>query len=159
MPESPGVPAVVPDAAAFEPLPASRAARWAKFGRWDDVYFPSFVGLVVEEIRVDYARLRLPYRPELDQPTGAVHGGAIATMIDTVVVPAIGSGYDEVPFMATLSMQVQYLSAVREQDALAEGWVRRRGRSVVFCDAVVRCATDGDTAATASLVYRVDTSR
>jgi uncharacterized protein (TIGR00369 family) len=159
MPESPGVPALVPEPTAFEPLPTARAARWAKFGRWDEVYFPSYVGLVVEEIRVGYARLRLPYRPELNQPAGALHGGAIATMIDTVVVPAIGGAYDELPFMATLSMQVQYLSAIREQDAVAEGWVRRRGRAVVFCDAVVRAADSGETAATASLVYRVEPSR
>ena len=29
----------------------------------------------VEEIRQDYARLRLPYRPEYEQPAGVVHGG------------------------------------------------------------------------------------
>ena len=49
----------------------------------------------VEEIRQDYARMRLAYRPEFRQPAGVIHGGVIASMIDTVVVPAVGSGYDE----------------------------------------------------------------
>ena len=80
----------------FPPLEGPVADRWAKFPRgWDRVYFPNLVGLELEEVRTDYARMRLPYRPELDQPAGVVHGGAIATLIDTVVVPAIGGHYDE----------------------------------------------------------------
>ena len=144
------------NASRFEPLPPERLARWSNFGAWDHTYFPSLVGLRVEEIRADYARMRLPYRPELDQPAGVVHGGALATLIDTVVVPAIGGGYPEVPVMLTLSMTVNYVGAVVKEDAVAEGWVSRRGRSIVFCDVVVRSGS-GRTAATASLVYQVRT--
>jgi acyl-coenzyme A thioesterase PaaI-like protein len=65
--------------------------RWKNFCSWPDrQLFPNFLGFQVEEIREDYSRLRLPYRPVLEQPAGPVHGGAIASMIDTVVVPAIG---------------------------------------------------------------------
>jgi uncharacterized protein (TIGR00369 family) len=159
VPDAAAVPIAVPDPASFAPLPARRAQRWARFGQWDTVYFAAYVGLQVEEIRVGYARVRLPYRPELNQPEGVVHGGAIATLVDTVVVPAIGSGYDEMPFLATLTMHVNYLGAVREDDAVAEGWVSRRGRSVVFCEVVVRTASSGDVAATASLVYKVSPPR
>ena len=78
----------------FEPLPDDVLDRWSTFGRWTDrTYFPSLVGLQMEELRLDYCRMRLPHRPELDQPHGVVHGGALATLIDTVVVPAIGSAY------------------------------------------------------------------
>lgn len=144
----------VPDPASFDPLPEHRAARWSQFGRWDDVFFPSEVGLVLEEARVDYARMRLPYRPELRQPVGVVHGGALATLIDTVVVPAVGSAYDEVPVMLTLSMNVQFLGAVREEDAIGHGWIVRRGQRVVFCEAVV-VTESGEPVASGSLVYRV----
>lgn len=145
----------VPPIDQFEPLPEDRASTWSKFGDWDTEYFPKMVGLTVEEIRLSYARMRLPYRPELRQPVGVVHGGAIATLIDTVVVPAIGAYYPEMPLMLTLSMNVQYLGALREEDAVAEGWVSRRGRSIVFCDVVVRGATTGAVVATGSLVYSV----
>ena len=144
----------VPDPSSFEPLGAHRAQLWAKFPTWDRVYFPSFLGLVVEELRTDYTRMRLPYRPELDQPAGVIHGGALASLIDTVVVPSVGAGYDEVPLMLTLSMTIQYLGAIREEDAVAHGWVVRRGKSVVFCEAVVVSAS-GAPAATGSLVYSV----
>ena len=145
----------VPSVDAFEPLPPERATTWSRFGEWDTEYFPTMVGLRVEEIRTGYARMRLPYRPELRQPAGVVHGGAIATLIDTVVVPAIGAAYDEMPLMLTLTMNVQYLGALREEDAVADGWVTRRGRSIVFCEVVVRGADTEALVATGHLVYSV----
>jgi len=143
-----------PNADRFEPLPAALAARWSGFGQWDDTFFPKLVGLTLEDVRRDYARMRLPYRPELRQPAGVVHGGAIATLIDTVVVPAIGGVYEERRALLTLSMNVHYLDGLREEDAIAEGWVEQRGRSVVFCRVEVR-ALAGRVVATASLVYKV----
>jgi len=144
-----------PNAARFEPLTPEHAARWTTFPRFDDVvYFPRFVGLVLEEVRRDYSRMRLPFRPELRQPAGMVHGGAIATLIDTVVVPAIGSAYDERRRLLTISMTIQYVGGIANEDAVAEGWVERRGRSIVFCRVEVRTGAS-DLAATAAVVYKV----
>ena len=138
----------------FDPLPPDVVERWAKFGSWDRTYFPSLVGLQLEEVRADYCRMRLPYRPELDQPHGVVHGGAIATLIDTVVVPAVGAAYEPGWEYATVTMDVQYLAAGVREDAVAEGWVVQRGRTLVFCRAEVATAS-GRLAATGSLTYRV----
>ena len=138
----------------FAPLAAERAARWSNFARWQTVYFPQYLGLTLEELRTDYARMRLAYKPEFRQPAGVWHGGVIATMLDTVVVPAIGSGYDEPRELFTIDIQLRFLAPIREEGAVVEGWVVRRGRSIVFCDAEV-CADSGTVAATATLVYKV----
>lgn len=145
---------LAPDPASFEPVPPERAALWRNFGKWEQPLFPQLVGLQIEEIRRDYCRMRLPYRSELEQPAGVVHGGAIATLIDTVVVPAVASAYDRIPMMLTLNMSVQYLGAVDGEDAIADGWITRRGRSVAFCEALVRTAS-GQPAATGQLTYTV----
>jgi uncharacterized protein (TIGR00369 family) len=142
-------------AAAHEELPEERRRYWGRFGRWEETYFPNVVGLELEDVKVDYARLRLPYRPELRQPAGVVHGGAIATLIDTVVVPAIGAYYPQMPLMLTIDMQVRYLGAARETDLVAEGWVTRRGRSIVFCQAEVRTRPGGELVAEGWLTYKV----
>ena len=139
-----------------EPVSEATRALWMNgFGRWDRPVFPKLVGLQIEDVRRDYARMRLPYRPDLDQPAGVVHGGAIATLIDTVVVPAIAGVYDEMPIMLTIDMQLRYLGAVREADIVAEGWITKRGRSVVFCQAEVRSDPDGEVVAEGWLTYRV----
>jgi uncharacterized protein (TIGR00369 family) len=138
----------------FPPLPADRLARWGTFGSWDRVYFPSLVGIELEEVRQDYSRMRLPYRAELSQAAGRVHGGVIATLIDTVVVPAIGGGYDGDVGFATIDLHVQYHGAVVDEDMVAEGWVTRRGRSIVFCEAEVT-TTAGASVARGALTYKV----
>ncbi|MDH3680848.1 MAG: PaaI family thioesterase [Acidimicrobiia bacterium] len=146
---------LAPNAHRFAPLPQSKLDTWSRFGNWDDVYFPSLVGLEVEELRTDYARLRLPFRPEITQPAGVVHGGAIATLVDAVVVPAVGTGYDGPMSYVTVNMHIDYLGAVAGVDAVAEGWIERRGRSLVFCRAEVRTRPKGAVAATAALTFMV----
>jgi len=138
----------------FPPLAADRLAIWSRFGKWDTVWYPKFLGIEVEEIRQDYARMRLPFRPEFRQPAGVVHGGVIASMIDSVVVPAVGGGYDEPRQLFTIDIQLRFLAPIVNEDLVAEGWVTQRGRSIVFCDAEVRGAS-GDLAATATLTYKV----
>ncbi len=113
------------------------------------------VGLVLEEVRTDYSRLRLPYRPELRQPAGVVHGGAIATLVDVCVVPALAGIYDEVPVLLTIDMQIRFLGAARDTDLIGEGWVTRRGRSVAFCQAEIRSERDNDVVAEGWLVYKI----
>lgn len=129
---------------------------WRNFCVWPGrALYPKFLGFQVEEIRQDYCRLRLPYRPELEQPAGPVHGGAIASLVDTVVVPAVGWVHGAVPQMLTLTMNIEYRSALVRTDAVAEGWVTQRGNSIVFCEAEVRAADDARVVANGRMVYKV----
>lgn len=142
----------------FDLLPKSVLDHWSHFLAWPDrVYFPALVGVEVEELRRDYARMRLPWRQELNQPQGLMHAGAIATLIDTVVVPAIGTAYDDNRMYSTIQMNVRYTGPVRQEDLVAEGWVTRRGTRVVFCDVEVRTAT-AVMVATGQLIYIVGSS-
>ena len=139
----------------FAPAPPNRIELWRKvFSADRSTHFPRLVGLVFEDMRMDYARMRLPYRPELNQPGGVVHGGALATLVDTVVVPAIASPYDTIPKMLTVSMTIDFLGSIREEDAIAEGWIEKRGRRTVFCRVEIR-PPSGELAVRASLVYSV----
>jgi uncharacterized protein (TIGR00369 family) len=139
----------------FAPLPDEVAQRWSRFGNWEREYFPTLVGLQVEEVRTDYCRMRMPFRRELEQPAGVVHGGAIATLLDSVVVPAVGCAYDGDARFSTVDMHVQYLSALIGDDAIAEGWIVRRGRTTVFCEAEVLAASTGKLVARSILTYNV----
>ncbi len=136
----------------FDLLPQSTLEKWENFTNWDQTFFPDVVGIELQEIRRDYARMALPWRPELNQPQGLVHGGAIATLIDTVVVPAIGTAYDEPRRFATIEMSIRYLDTIRQEDLVAEGWVTKRGRRIVFCEVEVRTAS-GVKVATGDLIY------
>ena len=84
-----------------------------------------------------------------------VHGGVIATLIDTVVVGALFSVLESIPRkLLTIDMHIHYLDALVEQDMIAEGWTRRRGRSTAFVAAEVFGA-DGKLAAHGEMAYRI----
>jgi uncharacterized protein (TIGR00369 family) len=143
-----------PTAERFPALSAEVLARWSRYIRPDRTFFPTFMGLQVEELRAGYTRLRLPLRPEVCQGTGVVHGGALSTLIDTVAVPSIGTYYERQADMLTISMTVNFVGVVDGEDAIGEGWVEQAGRSVAFVRAEVR-GESGALAATGSLVFRV----
>jgi uncharacterized protein (TIGR00369 family) len=105
--------------------------------------FSSLVGLQVEEVQKDFCRMRLPFRPELRTSGVVVHGGAIATLIDTAAVVAVWSDADPTATRgATASMTVNYLAAAPSVDLIAEARVIRRGRSVVFVEINVFSPTE-----------------
>jgi uncharacterized protein (TIGR00369 family) len=137
------------------PLSPHLHRRWMRYGQGEVVRHAELLGLIVEDVRVDYCRMRMPWRAEISQPFGVAHGGAIAGLIDSVVVPAIGAGYEEPVGFATTDMAVQYLGALRDEDAVAEGWVTKRGRTTIFCEATARGAVGGDVIARGLLTYRV----
>ena len=97
--------------------------------------FQRWMGLHFEEIRRGYARARLAYRPEFLQGGGVVHGGAIATVIDSAVVGAVFSLFPERPRrVATIDLHVHFLDLVVDEDVVAEARVRRQGKSIVFVE-------------------------
>ena len=148
----------VPEPERFDPLPDDRAARWANFQTRQAPHFAGLLGLTIEDLRVGYCRMRLPFRTQHTPPAGIVHGGAIASLIDTSAVPAIGSLFDGPTPYSTIDMQVQYVGAAGEgTDLVATGWVTRQGRSVVFCRSEV--ATDGgEPVASGTLAFKVSRS-
>jgi len=154
LPIDPADRGVGPNAHRFAQLPPDRKAFWeSMFQRIDKTVLPHVLGFVIDEVRADYCRMRLPFRPEFNQPAGMVHGGAIASLIDTSVVPAISSNGTQRLDLLTLHMGINYMSAVAEQDVVAEAWIERRGRKTIFCRVEARGA-DGNLAATAELVYQ-----
>jgi uncharacterized protein (TIGR00369 family) len=98
------------------------------------------LGIELKTLEPDRAELLLPYRPELATIGDVVHGGAIATLIDTVATAAAWADDTDVPDSATgstVSMTVEYIEAARGSDLLGSSVVVRRGRSLCFCEVTV----------------------
>ena len=140
----------------FPPIADDIHEIWSRFPSWDqDTNMNLHMGFIVEEIRTGYSRLRMPLKPEIMQPAGIMHGGAIASLIDTAVVPAIGAVGIEPTGMVTVSMNINFMGAISDEGAVCEGWITRQGRSIIFCSAEVTGAQSGKVCATGTLVYKV----
>jgi uncharacterized protein (TIGR00369 family) len=115
------------------------------------------LGIEVRTLEPDVAELLLPYRAELATTGDVVHGGAIATLIDTAGMAAAWAHDEEAPASATgstVSMTVEYLEAARGGDLLATGTPVRRGRSLCFCDVSVTEPPGERLVAKGMVVYR-----
>jgi uncharacterized protein (TIGR00369 family) len=113
------------------------------------------LGITLEAIENDRAQLRLPYDERLATLQDVVHGGAIASLIDTAGMAAAWADDSEPEALAgaTVSLTVDYVAAARGTDLLATATVARRGRSLCFTDVRVT-EPGGRLVAKGSLVYR-----
>lgn len=147
-----------PRAEQFDLVDPDLAARWRKFGAPGEPLFPAMIGLVVEEVRHGYCRMRLPFQPELRQAGGVVHGGALATLLDSALVPAIGVTLPPRSVYSTVDLHVQFIAALVDEDAVAEGWIVRQGTRTVFGEAEARAAATDRLVAKAVMTFNVRVS-
>ena len=86
------------------------------------------LGMRVEEVSEGYARFRMPFRHEITQPMGVIHGGALAAMADSAVAVALWSmvGMDKI--FTTIEMKINYISSVGSGEVIAEGTIIHCGR-------------------------------
>ena len=119
-----------------------------------DTPYHRALGLEVEAIEDDAVRLRLPFAEKNSNPGGVLHGGVAASLL------AIGSravARRVHPANAgpwTLGqLQVNYLSAAREEDVIAEATLQRRGKALCFVETKVT-KLDGSPIAAATAVVR-----
>ena len=113
------------------------------------------LGIELQTLEPDRAELLLRYKEEVATMGDVVHGGAIASLIDTAGMAAAWADDVEPDALAgaTVSLNVDYVAAARGQDLLATATVARRGRSLAFTDVRVT-EPDGRLVAKGSLVYR-----
>jgi uncharacterized protein (TIGR00369 family) len=97
-----------------------------------EIPFDRFLGLLVEEIRPGYARLRMPFRPEFigDPRRPALHGGLISMLVDTCGGSAVWAACSVRDRVATIDMRVDYLRPADPADLIAVGEVKLLGNRV-----------------------------
>jgi uncharacterized protein (TIGR00369 family) len=110
--------------------------------------YVAHLGIQLIDIQPGVARLSLPFSDTLVTIGTIVHGGAIASLIDTAAMVAALSDA-EIPAKArgtTVNLTVAYLAAADKEDLLAVARVLRRGRSLVYVDVEVSGASGNDVA-------------
>ncbi|HKS42675.1 MAG TPA: PaaI family thioesterase [Blastocatellia bacterium] len=115
-------------------------------------HFPRLLGIEIDSIEPSRARLSVEVRQELLQLQGVMHGGAIASLIDTAVAFAIISVSEPQDRFTTVEMKVNYLSAIREGRAVADARLIRDGRRIIVADCDV-FDSQGRLAAKGLLTY------
>ena len=107
--------------------PAARAAIEEFFSQ--SIPFNRFLGIQLVSLEHGVATLKLPFKPELvgDPFRPALHGGVIATMLDTAGGASVFSAVALGDKVSTVDLRVDYLRPGRLEDLWAEARVRRVG--------------------------------
>lgn len=83
----------------------------------------------LEELERDRAVLRLPYREQITNGSGTVHGGILATLADTAVAFALATNFDGKMGFATSDLTIHFLRRARG-DVWARARIVKKGRRV-----------------------------
>lgn len=106
---------------------------------WPVQTSPLLAALQARLTRVDLAlgQVSLCFAPgdTFIQGGGMVQGGAVVTMLDFAMAFAAFTRISAQQSVATASLNVNFLRAVRPGDLVAEGAVERAGRALVFTQA------------------------
>ena len=102
--------------------------------KFETNHFPKMLGIEIDEVQEGRARLSLEVRKDLLQLHGVMHGGAIASLIDTAVAFAIVGASEPDDRFTTVEMKVNYLSAIREGRVIADARLIRDGRRIIVAE-------------------------
>ncbi len=110
-------------------LPAERLDRIER--AIEAVPYARLLGIELEQVVSGEATLTLTVRPELSQNHGVVHGGAIASLIDTAMAFAILTLIEPEERVTTVDLTVSFLRPAREGQMRATARVLRKGRRLL----------------------------
>ena len=92
----------------------------------------------LDELEPGFARFRMPFREELLQSNGVVHGGAIVSLADTAVAYALLTLLQPGEWVTTVELKMNFLAAVKGEEMFGEGRVVRRGRRLALIEMEVK---------------------
>ena len=118
--------------------------------------FVGHLGIRLVSLDPDRAVLELPFRDEVITIGDTVHGGAIASLLDTAAMAASWSTDTPPQNMrgTTVGLTVQFLAAARAATLTARAMVIRRGKNL--CNVDVDITTDaGELVAKGLVTYKL----
>ncbi len=117
--------------------------------------YARWLGVRVDKIEPDCARIELPYKEENSNPGKQVHGGVVASALAIAARIAACAGVEgqEPSAAGMLSLNVGYLASAVGEAIVAESRVMRRGKELCYVRSEA-ANPDGKPLGTATVVYR-----
>lgn len=99
--------------------------------------FAQLIGMRLVDLKPDEAVISIEIRDDLRQPSGVLHGGVTATLIDTAMAFAVRTRLEPAAATATIDLMVHYLRPLVQGKAICTGKVLRAGKRVFTVSADV----------------------
>lgn len=99
--------------------------------------FAKLIGMRLEGLKMDEAVISIQMRDDLRQPSGVLHGGVTATLIDTAMAFAVITRLAEGERASTIDLTVHYLRPHTEGTFTCTARVVRAGKRIFTLSADV----------------------
>lgn len=115
----------------------------------------NYMGIDVVDAGSGWALVRMPFRPELVQNNGTVHGGFIAMLADSATGAAVWSTIGPEEYMVTVDLHINYMRPVADSDLLAGAGVRYRGRTTATVECTIYNASTLKQVSAATALFMI----
>jgi len=105
--------------------------------------FMAFIGAEIAVVAPGYCEIHLPYRAELTQQHGYMHGGALATLADNAAGYAAFSLMPADASVLTVEYKLNIMRPGRGDKMTARGKVIKPGRTITVVESNVYGVEDG----------------
>lgn len=99
------------------------------------------IGMKVVLAEDGSSRIEMEVQEELKNLYGTVHGGLLATLMDSACGVALGSLLKAGESLVTLDLRINYLAPVKSGTVIAEGKVVHKGRQTGVAEATLKDET------------------
>jgi len=122
--------------------------------------FPFFklLGMRIEDVGPGWSRLSVEWRQDLCQPAGIMHGGVIASLVDTSIAHCILLTPEHIAArpsggrLVSVDLRIKYLRPVSSGRIYCDAKVTRMGRQIIHTAATV-VDESGKEVATGDSIY------
>lgn len=114
--------------------------------------YPRYLQIEILEVGTGVARASMPYRHEFTNPSGSIHGGAIASLADTTMAKAVVSLVGLEVNVASVRLDIRYKAPVTGGKILTEAKVTTQKKRL-FTVEVVAKQGNGQVVATATGMF------
>lgn len=101
--------------------------------------------LLVEEVRENYARTRVPYRDSMLRPGNVLSGPALFTAADTVMYALVLSHLGPELMAVTSNLNINFLAKAKPGDIIAEATMLKLGRRLAVMEVSLYSAAEPAT--------------
>ena len=120
--------------------------------RLQELPLARLIGMRLTGLKIDEAVIEIDMRDDLRQPSGVLHGGITATLIDTAMAFAVRTRMEPTAATATIDLSIHYLRPHTAGIAICTSKVVRAGKRIFTVSADV-VNEEGKLIATALSTY------
>ncbi len=114
---------------------------------------PSASKIVVEEVRSGYARVRLPFKPDMIRPGNRVSGPSLFNAADLAMYALVLAHIGPQLMAVTADLNIRFLYGAKPADIIAEAKLLRLGKRLAVMEVALFPASDPQMVAHAAGSY------